>query len=150
MRDETATDQATDHRRTHQRGGSACAALGQAHTAGQDLRLPRRDRVIGRRTVGGRQEPGEGYARHGALGAVLHVRASGKGAWAAVATLVGLVRNGFGEAMDQPGRSEPWLSSAFSVEARAGSGMAVGVVTVLSAVQRRQREAGTRRRRRWR
>ena len=34
-------------------------------------------------------------------GAVLHVRASGKGARAAAA-LVGLVRDGFGEAMDQP------------------------------------------------
>jgi phosphocarrier protein HPr len=36
------------------------------------------------------------------LGAVLHVRASGKGARAATAALVGLVRNGFGEALDQP------------------------------------------------
>jgi phosphocarrier protein HPr len=34
-------------------------------------------------------------------GAVLHVRASGKGAAAAAAALVGLVRDGFGEAMDQ-------------------------------------------------
>ena len=35
-------------------------------------------------------------------GAVLHVRASGAGSRAAVATLVGLVRDGFGEALDQP------------------------------------------------
>ena len=35
-------------------------------------------------------------------GAVLHVRASGKGSRAAVANLVGLVRDGFGEALDQP------------------------------------------------
>jgi phosphocarrier protein HPr len=35
-------------------------------------------------------------------GAVLHVRASGTGARAAAAALVGLVREGFGEAMDQP------------------------------------------------
>jgi phosphocarrier protein len=35
-------------------------------------------------------------------GAVLHVRASGKSARAAAAALVGLVRDGFGEAMDQP------------------------------------------------
>ena len=35
-------------------------------------------------------------------GAVLHVRASGKGARGAAAALVGLVRDGFGEAMDQP------------------------------------------------
>jgi hypothetical protein len=34
--------------------------------------------------------------------AVLHVRASGTGARAAAAALVGLVRDGFGEAMDQP------------------------------------------------
>jgi phosphocarrier protein HPr len=35
-------------------------------------------------------------------GAVLYVRASGKGARGAAAALVGLVRDGFGEAMDQP------------------------------------------------
>jgi phosphocarrier protein HPr len=35
-------------------------------------------------------------------GAVLYVRASGKNARAAAAALVGLVRDGFGEAMDQP------------------------------------------------
>jgi phosphocarrier protein HPr len=35
-------------------------------------------------------------------GAVLHVRASGKGSRAAVANLVGLVRDGFGEPLDQP------------------------------------------------
>ena len=35
-------------------------------------------------------------------GAILHVRASGQGARAAAAALVGLVRHGFGEAMDQP------------------------------------------------
>jgi phosphocarrier protein HPr len=38
-------------------------------------------------------------------GAVLHVRASGKGARAAAAALVGLVREGFGETMDQPDQS---------------------------------------------
>ena len=35
-------------------------------------------------------------------GAVLHVRASGKGARAAVDALMTLVRGGFGEATDQP------------------------------------------------
>jgi phosphocarrier protein HPr len=35
-------------------------------------------------------------------GAVLHVRTSGNGARAAAAALVGLVRDGFGEAIDQP------------------------------------------------
>jgi phosphocarrier protein HPr len=34
-------------------------------------------------------------------GAVLHVRASGRGALEAAAALVGLVRDGFGEAMDR-------------------------------------------------
>jgi phosphocarrier protein HPr len=102
MRDETATDQATDHAELtnavglHARPSVKLTQLAKTFDCRVEIALSADGPWVDAKS------PVKVMRVKAPRGAVLHVRASGKGAWAAVATLVGLVRDGFGEAMDQP------------------------------------------------
>ena len=102
MKDETAAEQATDHTELtnavglHARPSVKLTQLAKTFDCRVEIAL----------SVDGpwvdAKSPVKVMRVMAPRGAVLYVRASGKNARAAAAALVGLVRDGFDEAMDQP------------------------------------------------
>jgi phosphocarrier protein HPr len=101
MKDETAAEQATDHAELtnavglHARPSVKLTQLAKTFDCRVEIALSADGPWVDAKS------PVKVMRVKAPRGAVLHVRASGKGARAAASALVGLVRDGFGEAMDQ-------------------------------------------------
>jgi phosphocarrier protein HPr len=101
MKDETAAEQATDHAELtnavglHARPSVKLTQLAKTFDCRVEIALSADGPWVDAKS------PVKVMRVKAPRGAVLHVRASGKGAVAAASALVGLVRDGFGEAMDQ-------------------------------------------------
>src|ERR1700727_2811245 len=102
MKDETAAEQATDRAELinavglHARPSVKLTQLAKTFDCRVEIALSSDGPWVDAKS------PGKVMRVKAPRGAVLHVRASGKGARAAAAALADLVRDGFGEAMDEP------------------------------------------------
>ena len=118
MKDETAAEQASDHAELtnavglHARPSVKLTQLAKSFDCRVEIALSADGPWVDAKS------PVKVMRVKAPRGAVLHVRASGKGARAAAAALVGSGARRFWRGDGSARRSEPWLSFAFSVEAR--------------------------------